>query len=70
MNYIFNTIFQYRDTRLPHTLFLMILNTNIFWVNQLNDVDIQFDVNVDREEWIRRAAALVQELEFKSYNEY
>lgn len=73
MNYIFNTIFQYSNTRLPHKLSLMILNTNIFWAKQLNDLGndlgIQFDANVDREEWIRRGAALLQELKFKSYNE-
>lgn len=72
INYIFNTIFQYSDARLPHKLSLLVLNANVFWAKQLNDLgndlNIYFDEHMDRQEWIRRGAALLQELKDKSYN--
>lgn len=66
MNYIFKTIYQYNQNRLPHKLSLITLRNNIFWAERMNelgtDFDIRFENDVSAEEWLSRGSLLLQQM--------
>lgn len=72
INYIYNTIFKYNNTRLPHKLSIKVWTKNIFWASAMKslaeEVYLNFEGTIGTpEEWEANTTVLLQELKCASY---
>lgn len=71
MNYIYKTLFQYKQNRLPHKLSLIMLQNNLFWAKEINEMGREFGISFEFEDilarqWAQKGTLLLQELKSKT----
>lgn len=65
MKYIFRTLFQYKQDRLPHQLTKVIIRRNLFWAKHINDLISELNVshideNITANDWNSTTAVLIE----------
>lgn len=74
MDYIYNTLFKYENTRLPHKLSIKIWNKRIFWAIAMESLSESTNVLIENmfrttQDWKATATILVNSLKSQSYTE-
>lgn len=71
LRYIYRTLFEYEEARLPHKISVLILIKNISWANRLNTLGSEFNIqwlpNMAVDEWSESQTLMIESMKVKKY---